>query len=217
MKTALALSAMLTLVQASSLIPENEIPGPKVHKQYGVADWRQGASIKRSDYVLYRRAVLNDASISVEEKVERIVSRRDKIRSDFVRKREQSYGKVTKTFSVGHSCTKGSSGGTKKCGNKCKSSGDSDLYTKGQWGNRWSKDTDARAGDLPNIATPKGNAVGFVHNNGQKICTVKLQKSGRGRKAALTRSVFRLRPASISKFVEKEANAFAAFVISTND
>ncbi len=189
--------------------------GPSFHSSYDLPDWRGDLTDLRLNFQSYRSAVLNDNSLSVDEKVDLIIEKRNEIRSSFVEKRQKLYQGYRYKMGVPHSCTKGYSGGTKDCGKKCETVTRSSLYTKEKWVEAWRKDTDKRPADLAKSNDGRKSSEGLVTADGKRICTKELIKSGKGRKAAYTLATFRIEPASINQYVEKEADAFMTFIVSS--
>jgi hypothetical protein len=110
----------------------------------------------------------------------------DLLKNDFKAKRTKEYEAVQKSGSKGHSCTKGYSGGTKKCGQKCIADPGSEFYTKQQWISKSSK-----------------GALRFTPGT-NKVC-IYLQKSGKGRVEASVSATFRLKPILILQQVDAES------------
>ena len=56
-----------------------------------------------------------------------------KLKQDFKKTRIAEYQSIKKIESVSHSCTKGSSNGTKNCGSKYIKPPSNEFYTKEEW------------------------------------------------------------------------------------
>ena len=206
--------SLLAVISLSFAAFAQEIAGPNHHQRFDLPNWKAEATDTRLEFQTYRTSVLNDTALSIEEKVELIIARRDLIETNFREQRRSLYSRYRSQLGVGHSCTKANSGGTKKCGQKCATIDNADLYTKVEWVKSWSRDTRRPASSLTSTP-PRGDGTGKISANGQTICTSSLRKSGKGRKAAYTLGIFRIRPTSVAKFVGEETAAFLDYVVSS--
>lgn len=119
----------------------------------------------------------------------------DLLRGQFKAEREIDYSSKTVVLSVDHSCTKGSSGGTKDCGWKYVGANHPGIYTLV---------TDLRL---------EGQAKRYgVYSDGAVI-GIKQSKSGKGRIYGRIFGTFRYRPSYILEKIEEDSiNLFANII-----
>jgi len=118
---------------------------------------------------------------------------------------------------VPHSCTKGSSGGTKYCQDNCKSPKLPNMYTTKDWSKAVtvSGDRNINASLFLRRDARHKDTSRLIGRNGERICTADLQKSGRGKKVAFARATFRIRPYCIDAIVEAEAHSAMIYITKT--
>lgn len=189
----------------------DELEGPSSHDEYSIADWRHAITAARVQYQTFRSAVLADPEISYSEKVKLVTGKYDEIRSAFVANRAGLYKSYNEVISVPHSCTKGNSGGTKDCGDKCASPAAKFLYTQASWATVASKDGSDKAGENLFKSGNIKDSSRYI-GNGNQICTPELKKSGKGRKVAFAKATFRLPAGKVDSFTASEADAFMHYV-----
>ncbi|MFD2589088.1 hypothetical protein ACFSQJ_19340 [Croceitalea marina] len=137
------------------------------------------------------KSTINDNTLNLQQQLLQYNDEMAKLEKDFTDAREKEYRDLSKEVSIGHSCTKRYSGGTKKCGTECASAPTPAWFTKPEW-----SDTVMEEGN-------KVNAT--VKPNGSAAC-VYLQKSGEGRIALRIVSTFRVREDWLLKQVEADKN-----------
>jgi hypothetical protein len=138
----------------------------------------------RDKHNLINDFLKNDTTLTLTQKLQEYEAQMGLLKKDFKQKRKAEYDAIEKTTSVSHSCTKGNSGGTKKCGTKCTSPPTSDFYTKAEWITKFGQGSFSVNGDIG----------GCIY----------LQKSGKGKIAGSISAKYKIRPSTILTQVDAE-------------
>jgi hypothetical protein len=125
-----------------------------------------------------------NTTLTLSQKLQEYEVQMGLLKNDFKQKRKAEYNAIKQTISVSHSCTKGNSGGTKKCGTKCTSAPTPDFYTKTEW--------------------IKNYGQGRFSVNGDIGGCIYLQKSGIGTISGSVSAIYKIRPAVILTQIDLE-------------
>jgi len=134
-------------------------------------------------------SVENDSSLTTGQKMAEYTKRLNRLKTKFRNKREKEYKSVVVNKTKGNSCTKGYSGGSKRCDKYIDAP--VNYYTKPAWTAKYKEN-----------GTPM-NRQATVENNGQRVWT-RIKKSGKGRYYEQIRAEFRLKPLYIQESLYKD-------------
>ncbi|ELC7322395.1 MULTISPECIES: hypothetical protein [Stenotrophomonas] len=161
------------------------------------------ASLKPLDYYfvkfkgehdVMRDAIKNDPDIPSSQKPVAYKERFEELQGRFKAERSTEYASQRAIVVQDHSCTKGSSGGTKKCGTKCASAPSPEWFTEA------SMVESLQENNAPN----KRKAT--IKPDGSAAC-IYLQKSGKGRLFVRVKATFKYRPDFILRAVDADNTA----------
>ena len=137
-------------------------------------------------YEVLLESTIRNPDMSTDERLRRFSEGLKKLREQFRTQRADEYkSKAWLSHWKSHSCTKGSSGGTKRCGWKYIDAPLPGMITK--------------AGEVEH----DGRGKVRIKNNGQRV-GIYLEKSGRGKKKGKIRATFRFSNSYISGAVERD-------------
>lgn len=202
---------VLTLATALALAFHVPVAAQSTFATYDVADWSDLIPEQRVNFQTYRSIIITDGTLSADQKAARVAAKYTEIEQAIRNTRRAAYEAVTRTYGVGNSATKGSSGGEpKEVDRKCRGADMPDMYVTADRvrGAYKSGSDDAGPGV---IAT--GNAVGaadIIIDNGAQICAIGLKQSGKGRKVSYSEGEFRIRPSRITQIVNAEITPIMA-------
>ncbi|WP_414492968.1 hypothetical protein [Stenotrophomonas maltophilia] len=155
----------------------------------------------KGEHDVMRDAVKNDPAIPSNQKPRVYRERFEELQERFKTERSAEYAAQRATVVQDHSCTKGSSGGTKKCGTKCAIAPSSEWFTAPSMVQ--SLEEDGRPS--PRVASTKAD--------GSAAC-IYLQKSGAGRIFVRVKATFKYRPDFILRAVDTDNTAVFSRIVT---
>ncbi|MEJ1139814.1 hypothetical protein [Stenotrophomonas sp. CCNWLW162] len=155
----------------------------------------------KGEHDVMRDAVKNDPTIPSNQKPRIYRERFEELQERFKSERSAEYAAQRAIVERDHSCTKGSSGGTKKCGAKCAEAPSSEWFTD-----------PGMVQSLNEDGTPASRRAS-TKADGSAAC-IYLQKSGKGRIFVRVKATFKYRPDFILRAVDADNTAVFSRIVT---
>lgn len=144
-------------------------------------------------------SVMNDSSLSTSQKMMEYTKRLTELKQKFRSERLNEYTRVVISLSKGNSCTKGYSGGSKRCDKYIDAP--ENFYTKPDWTGKYKEN-----------GTPM-NKQAEVSGNGKRVWT-RIKKSGQGKYYEEIRADFRYEPLFVERTLNNEVTMLFNRILS---